>query len=111
MRKKIAACLLCGLLLGGSGQARAAVFYPSHFTLSNGLEVVVVPNALAPVVSQMVWYKVGASYEVPGKTGLAHYLEHLMFKGTEQVPSGEFSKIIAAQGGNDNAFTGFDATV
>ncbi len=91
--------------------ARAAVFYPSHFTLSNGLEVVVVPNHLAPVVSQMVWYKVGAAYETPGKTGLAHYLEHLMFRGTETIPAGEFSKIIASQGGRDNAFTSYDYTV
>ena len=92
------------------GQARAAVFYPSDFTLSNGLQVVVIPNHLAPVVSQMVWYKVGAADEVGGKNGLAHYLEHLMFRGTADIPANEFSKIIAAQGGHDNAFTSYDYT-
>ena len=92
------------------GTARAAVFYPSNFTLSNGLQVVVVPNRLAPVVSQMVWYKVGSADEAAGKTGLAHYLEHLMFRGTENVAPGEFSKIIAGQGGQDNAFTSRDYT-
>ena len=92
------------------GQAQAVVFYPSDFTLSNGLQVVVVPNHLAPVVSQMVWYKVGAADEVAGKNGLAHYLEHLMFRGTSDVPADEFSKVIAAQGGRDNAFTSYDYT-
>ena len=69
-----------------------------------------VPNHLAPAVTQMVWYKVGSTDEVPGKTGLAHYLEHLMFRGTANLAPGEFSKIIAAQGGNDNAFTSYDYT-
>ncbi|MGB9153939.1 MAG: pitrilysin family protein [Alphaproteobacteria bacterium] len=92
------------------GSANAAVFYPSNFTLSNGLQVVIVPNHLAPVVSQMVWYKVGAADEVPGKNGLAHYLEHLMFRGTTDIPPDEFSRIIAAQGGEDNAFTSYDYT-
>lgn len=90
--------------------ADAAVFYPTSFTLANGLQVIVVPNHLAPAVTQMVWYKVGSSDEVPGKTGLAHYLEHLMFRGTDNVAPGEFSKMIAAQGGNDNAFTSYDYT-
>jgi zinc protease len=98
------------LMLGLASPAEAAVFYPSSFTLGNGLQVVVVPNHLAPVVSQMVWYKVGATDEVPGKTGLAHYLEHLMFRGTTNIAAGEFSKIIAAQGGEDNAFTSHDYT-
>lgn len=92
------------------GDACAAVFYPSFFTLSNGLQVIVVPNRLAPVVSQMVWYKVGASDEPAGKSGLAHYLEHLMFRGTKTLPAGEFSKTVAGQGGRDNAFTSYDYT-
>ncbi|MFA4994253.1 MAG: pitrilysin family protein [Bdellovibrionales bacterium] len=103
--------LIIWLMAAMMGTARAAVFYPSHFTLSNGLQVVVVPNSLAPAVSQMVWYKVGAADEIAGKTGLAHYLEHLMFRGTENVAPGEFSKIIAGQGGDDNAFTSYDYTV
>ena len=90
--------------------ARAAVFYPTSFTLANGLQVIVVPNHLAPAVSQMVWYKVGSSDELPGENGLAHYLEHLMFRGTTNLAPGDFSKIIAAQGGNDNAFTSYDYT-
>jgi zinc protease len=89
---------------------QAAVFYPTSFMLANGLQVVVVPNPIAPAVTQMVWYKVGSSDEKPGKTGLAHYLEHLMFRGTPAIPDGEFSKIIAAQGGNNNAFTSHDYT-
>lgn len=90
--------------------AQAAVFYPTSFTLANGLQVIVVPNHLAPVVTQMVWYKVGSSDETSGQTGLAHYLEHLMFRGTDNVAPGDFSKLIAAQGGNDNAFTSYDYT-
>ncbi len=103
--------LIFGLLAATMGSAHAAVFYPSNFTLSNGLQVVIVPNSLAPVVSQMVWYKVGSADEAAGKTGLAHYLEHLMFRGTDSIAPGEFSKIIAAQGGDDNAFTSYDYTV
>lgn len=104
------ALLAVGLFSLMTAGARADVFFPTNFTLSNGLQVVVVPNAMAPVVSQMVWYKVGAADEGAGKTGLAHYLEHLMFRGTTNVPAGEFSKVIAAQGGNDNAFTSRDYT-
>ena len=90
--------------------AEAGVFYPTTFTLDNGLEVVVVPNHLAPAVTQMVWYKVGSADEVPGKSGIAHYLEHLMFRGTKELGPGAFSKKIAAEGGNDNAFTSYDYT-
>lgn len=88
----------------------AQVFNPEVFTLENGMQVVVVPNHRVPVVSHMVWYKVGAADEEPGRTGLAHLLEHLMFKGTEQVPAGEFSRIVARNGGRDNAFTSSDFT-
>ena len=81
-----------------------------HFTLSNGLEVVVVPDRRAPVVTHMVWYKVGAADETPGKSGLAHFLEHLLFKGTRNHPMGEFSKRVAFVGGQENAFTTQDYT-
>jgi len=90
--------------------AFAAVFNPTSFTLANGLQVVVVPNHLAPVVNQMVWYKVGSTDELKGEQGLAHYLEHLMFRGTTTMAPGAFSKAIAAHGGNDNAFTSYDYT-
>src|SRR6186997_1856042 len=81
-----------------------------HFTLSNGLEVVVVPDRRAPVVTHMVWYKVGAADETPGKSGLAHFLEHLMFKGTAKNPVGRFSQTVAFVGGQENAFTTQDYT-
>ncbi|MEL6746828.1 MAG: pitrilysin family protein [Pseudomonadota bacterium] len=79
-------------------------------TLDNGLKIVVITDERAPVVTHMVWYKVGAADEPPGKSGIAHFLEHLMFKGTEKIASGEFSKIVAREGGQDNAFTGQDVT-
>ena len=83
---------------------------PATFTLGNGLHVVVIPDRRTPVVTQMIWYKVGAADETPGKSGLAHFLEHLMFKGTEKHPAGEFSQLIARIGGNENAFTSTDYT-
>jgi len=82
----------------------------SEFTLSNGMQVVVIPDHRAPVVTHMVWYKVGAADEPKGVSGIAHFLEHLMFKSTEKIAIGEFSKIISRLGGQDNAFTGQDAT-
>ncbi|MBU6456662.1 MAG: insulinase family protein, partial [Bradyrhizobium sp.] len=83
---------------------------PATFTLSNGLKVVVIPDHRTPVVTQMIWYKVGSADETPGKSGLAHFLEHLMFKGTSKHPAGEFSKTVLRIGGNENAFTSTDYT-
>jgi zinc protease len=80
------------------------------FTLDNGLEVVVIEDHRAPVVVQMIWYKAGAADEPPGKSGIAHFLEHLMFKGTEKVAPNAFSALVEAQGGDDNAFTSWDYT-
>ncbi len=82
-----------------------------QFVLENGMQVLVIPDHRAPVVTHMVWYHVGAADEPPGKAGVAHFLEHLMFKGTEKIATAEFSKIIARNGGQDNAFTSQDATV
>ena len=82
----------------------------TEFKLANGMQVVVVPDTRAPVVTHMVWYKVGAADEPPGVSGIAHFLEHLMFKSTDTIPMGEFSKIVSRLGGQDNAFTGHDAT-
>ncbi|MCL4768694.1 MAG: insulinase family protein [Hyphomicrobiaceae bacterium] len=82
----------------------------TQFTLSNGMQVVVVPDHRAPVVTHMVWYRVGAADEPPGVSGIAHFLEHLMFKSTEKIASGEFSRIVSRLGGQDNAFTSQDAT-
>ncbi|MTE00118.1 insulinase family protein [Paracoccus sp. YIM 132242] len=82
----------------------------THFTLPNGLETVVIEDHRAPVVVQMVWYKIGSADERPGKSGIAHYLEHLMFKGTDTLEPGELSKTVTANGGMDNAFTSYDYT-
>ncbi|HYC05324.1 MAG TPA: pitrilysin family protein [Azospirillaceae bacterium] len=90
--------------------AAARVFDPETFTLPNGMKVVVVTNRRAPVVSHMVWYGVGSADEPRGKSGIAHFLEHLMFKGTDEIKPGEFSRTIARNGGRDNAFTSYDYT-
>lgn len=82
----------------------------TDFTLDNGMQVVVIEDHRAPVVVHMVWYRVGAADEPPGQSGIAHFLEHLMFKGTEAFPTGEFSRIVAENGGTDNAFTSQDYT-
>ncbi|WP_297586978.1 pitrilysin family protein [Roseibium sp.] len=80
------------------------------FTLDNGLQVVVIPDRRAPVVTHMIWYKVGSADEPEGQSGVAHFLEHLMFKGTSNYPDGAFSRMIAARGGQENAFTSTDYT-
>ena len=80
------------------------------YMLPNGMKVLVIENDRAPVVVSQVWYKVGASYEHDGITGISHVLEHMMFKGTEKHPAGTFSEIVAANGGEENAFTGQDYT-
>jgi zinc protease len=82
----------------------------ADFTLANGLELIVIPDHRAPVVTHMIWYKVGAADETPGKSGLAHFLEHLMFKGTAKNPTGKFSQVVARIGGQENAFTSQDYT-
>ncbi len=82
----------------------------TDFTLSNGMEVVVIEDHRAPVVVHMVWYRAGAADEKPGVSGVAHFLEHLLFKGTETMAPGELSKTVAENGGTDNAFTSQDYT-
>lgn len=82
----------------------------SHFTLPNGLQTVVISDHRAPVVVQMLWYPIGSADEAPGKSGIAHYLEHLMFKGTDKLEPGELSRTVTANGGIDNAFTSYDFT-
>ncbi len=88
----------------------AADFRARTFMLDNGMRVVVIPDHRGPIITHMIWYKVGSADETPGKSGIAHVFEHLMFKGTEEVPAGEFSKIVARNGGRDNAFTNYDYT-
>lgn len=82
----------------------------TDFRLANGMEVVVIEDHRAPVVTHMVWYRVGAADEPPGHSGIAHFLEHLMFKGTDEMAAGEFSAVVEAQGGDGNAFTSWDYT-
>lgn len=82
----------------------------TDFTLDNGMEVVVIEDHRAPVVVHMVWYRAGSADEPPGASGIAHFLEHLMFKRTETMESGEFSRTVARNGGRDNAFTSYDYT-
>jgi len=101
---------LVGLLSVFAVGARAGVFNPETFSLANGMMVVVVPNHRVPVVTHMVWYKVGSADEGEGESGIAHFLEHLMFKGTRKRAPGEFSKILARNGGRENAFTSTDYT-
>lgn len=123
---RIALCLTAGVLLAGTAiaqvtaqkepspktetPARQKIFNAETFKLDNGLEIVVIPNHRAPVITHMVWYKVGAADEDHGVSGVAHFLEHLMFKGSEGLKPGEFSQKIRSLGGNDNAFTGQDYT-
>src|ERR1700731_3430837 len=78
--------------------------------LANGLDFVVIPDRRAPVVTHMVWYRNGSAGDPPGKSGIAHFLEHLMFKGTKANPRGKFSELVADLGGQENAFTSNDYT-
>ena len=100
--------LLSLLLLLAAVPLRAETV--SAFTLANGLEVVVIEDHRAPVAVQIIWYRIGAADDPRGKSGIAHFLEHLMFKGTEVVAPGAFSATVEAQGGDDNAFTTSDTT-
>src|ERR1700723_2168544 len=106
------AALLPALAVSTSTLAQTAVTTapPATFTLGNCLQVVVIPDHRTPVVTQMIWYKVGSADETPGKSGLAHFLEHLMFKGTAKPPAGGFSQTVLRIGGNENAFTSTDYT-
>src|SRR5215218_1723623 len=118
-RFRIAACLASALALlvvappalqRADAQTTVTSERPATFTLPNGLQVLVIPDHRTPVVTHMIWYKVGSADETPGKSGLAHFLEHLMFKGTSKHPAGEFSETVRRIGGNENAFTSVDYT-
>ena len=107
MRFAIAAVLATSFSATSPAQAAANV---TEFELDNGLEIVVIEDRRAPVVVHMVWYRVGSADEPPGKSGIAHFLEHLMFKATDELASGELSETVNRNGGSDNAFTSFDYT-
>ncbi|SCB55787.1 zinc protease [Bradyrhizobium shewense] len=107
----LALALTCAFLTDAvSAETPSNSVPPTTFTLNNGLQVVVIPDHRTPVVTQMIWYKAGSADETPGKSGLAHFLEHLMFKGTEKHPVGEFSETVHRIGGNENASTSLDYT-
>ncbi|WP_287152122.1 pitrilysin family protein, partial [Mesorhizobium sp.] len=82
----------------------------TNFLLDNGMEVVVIPDHRAPIVTHMVWYKIGSADEPPGKSGIAHFFEHLMFKATTNHAAGAFDRAVSAIGGSNNAFTSYDYT-
>ena len=113
---RLASIAIAAFLSVSTGHAETASPTPriapnaSTFTLDNGMQVVVIPDHRAPVVTHMVWYKAGSAEDPPGRSGIAHFLEHLMFKGTKNHPPGEFRNIIAGIGGNENAFTTYDYT-
>lgn len=102
--------LFVGLLASASLWSTAVWAQAQTFTLNNGMTLIVKPDRRAPTVAHMVWVRVGAMDEVDGTSGVAHVLEHMLFKGTPTVPAGEFSRRVAALGGRDNAFTSRDAT-
>ena len=105
------AALAAAAALSGAAIAEAAqIGNVADFKLANGLELVVVPDHRTPVVTHMIWYRVGSADETPGKSGLAHFLEHLMFKGTAKIPAGTFAQTLNEIGGQENAFTAADYT-
>ena len=112
MKHWISGGLAATVLFGGAAFADNATeeWAPETFTLENGMEVIVLPDHRAPVVTHMVWYKVGAVDEDPGKSGIAHLFEHVMFKETDDIADGEFDSIISRLGGQNNAFTSWDYT-
>lgn len=97
-------------ILASETIASDKIYNAQSITIPNAMQVVVVENHRTPAVTHMVWYRIGGADEVAGESGLAHYLEHLMFKGSDLVDSGEFSKKVKSWGGNDNAFTSWDFT-
>jgi len=114
-RRAVLGGIVAGAILSPPASALATLLKVGRrpaetFTLANGLQVIVLPSARAPIVNQLVAYKVGSADETLGQTGIAHFLEHMMFKGTWSIAPTEFSRTISRNGGRDNAYTGFDVT-
>src|SRR4249920_323537 len=103
-----AGIVLCAAL--APAPLHASVDPVHEYRLDNGMKIIVKEDRRAPVVVSMVWYRAGSMDEFNGTTGVAHVLEHMMFKGTHEMPPGEFSRTIARAGGRDNAFTNRDYT-
>lgn len=108
--RRIFSSLIALCFLGAPAFAKDISELVTSFTLDNGMQVVVVEDHRAPVVQHMVWYRAGSADEPKGASGVAHFLEHLLFKATDNMESGEFSATVAANGGRDNAFTSYDFT-
>lgn len=105
---RLMACIACL-----TAPVAASAYEPvkvETFTLENGMQAVVIPNHRVPAVSHMVWFRIGSADEAPGVSGLAHYLEHMMFKGTDKLKVGEYSQTVSKHGGDHNAFTSYDYT-
>ena len=108
--KSLSAFVVAAALTLGVGPSAAQSPKIVQFTLSNGMQVVVIPDTRAPVVTQMLWFKVGSVDDPPGYSGQAHFFEHMMFRGTKKVPGDLFSQTVSRNGGRDNAFTAQDYT-
>ncbi len=108
--RRALATAVAALLATGVSAAPAGGPQVAHFALQNGLQVIVIPDHRAPVVTQMIWFKVGGMDDPPGYSGLAHFFEHMMFHGTKQTPGDGFARTVARNGGEDNAFTTHDYT-
>jgi zinc protease len=114
-RRALLGGLVAGAISAPAVPALAKLFSVARrpaetFTLANGLQVIVLPSQRAPIVTQVLVYKVGSADETFGHTGVAHFLEHMMFKGTDRIAAGDFSRIVSRNGGRDNAYTTFDST-
>ena len=107
LMRRLIACLIAPVMMALPAAAAEKV---TTFTLDNGMQAVVLEDHRAPVVVHMLWYKAGAADEAPGVSGIAHFLEHLLFKATDKMEAGEFSAVVEANGGSDNAFTSWDYT-
>jgi zinc protease len=107
LRRWLVILLIYGLPLPAMAAPAPSI---ESFTLDNGLEVIVIPNHRVPAISHMMWYRVGAADDPPGKSGLAHFHEHMMYEGTAKYKAGEYADTISRHGGDQNAFTGHDAT-
>src|SRR5262249_19792108 len=110
--RRFGRALIVGLLLAAATvRGTAATSHKAfQFALQNGMQVVVIPDHRAPVVTQMIWFKVGAADDPPGLGGLAHFFEHMMFRGTKSAPGEQYAQTIARNGGEENAFTTHDYT-
>lgn len=104
------AILTAALWLAGAPALAAEPVEVETFTLENGMQAVVIPNHRVPAVSHMLWFRIGSADEERGMSGLAHYLEHMLFKGTDKLKVGEYSQVVSKHGGDHNAFTSYDFT-